>query len=130
VQNPCYLCAGLWSRSHLKVKTNFENVLNMYLNISETFTGICLKLEIYMAYHKWDMQVKFHNSVLHFDKVYLQSIVDNTSGPLYKVYTNVRIFFKRDSNVQPNCAMCRTHHTLVPALSRTLVGVCIAFLVG
>jgi len=42
---------------------------NMYLNISKTSTGICLKLKIYMKYHKFDMQVKFHNSVLHFDKV-------------------------------------------------------------
>ena len=43
----------------------------MYLNISETSMGICLKLKryIYMTYHKLDMQVKFHDSVLHFDKV-------------------------------------------------------------
>jgi len=41
------------------------------------------------------MQVKFHNSVLHFDKVmfflsiliYLQSILDNMSGLPYKFYT-------------------------------------------
>jgi len=29
----------------------------------------CLKLKIYMKCHNKDMQVKFHNSVLHFDKV-------------------------------------------------------------
>ena len=77
------------------------------------------------------MQVKVHNSVLHFDKVmpllslliYLQSIQENMSGPLYKFYTDGRIFFKLDSNVYPNWAMCRTHLTFVPALSRTLVGV-------
>ena len=49
------------------------------------------------------------------------------SGPLYKFYTNGGIFFKLDSNVHPNWAMCRTHFTLVPALSRTLVVVRIAF---
>jgi len=59
--------------------------------------------------------------------VYLQSILDNMSGPLYKFYTNGRIFFKLDSNGHPNLARCRTHLTLVPALSRTLVGVWIAF---
>ena len=107
----------------------------MYLNISETSTDICLKLKIYMTYHKLDMWVKFHNSVLHFDKVMpflsilicLQSILDNMSGQLYKFYTNRRTFFKLDSNVHPNWAMCKTHLTLVPALSRTLVGVWIAF---
>jgi len=46
---------------------------------------------------------------------------------LYKFYTNWRIFFKLDSNVHPNWAMCRTYLTLVPALTRTLVGVWIAF---
>jgi len=59
--------------------------------------------------------------------IYLQSILDNMSGLFYKFYTNVRIFFKLDSNVYPNWAMCRTHLTLVPALLRTLVGVWIAF---
>jgi len=54
--------------------------------------------------------------------IYLQSILDNMSGPLHKFFTNGRIFFKLDSNVYPNWAMCRTHLTLVPALSRTLVG--------
>jgi len=44
------------------------------------------------------------------------------SGPLYKFYTNGRIFFKLDSNLHPNWAMCRTYLTLVPALSRSLVG--------
>ena len=52
--------------------------------------------------------------------IYIQSILDNLSGPLYKFYTKGRIFFKLDSNVHPNRAMCRTHLTLVPALSRTL----------
>ena len=55
------------------------------------------------------MQVKFHNVVLHFDKVmpllslliYLQSILDNMPGPLYKLFINGRIFFKLDSNVHP-----------------------------
>ena len=41
----------------------------MYLNIYETRKRICLKLKIYMKCHNKDMQVKFHNSVLHFDKV-------------------------------------------------------------
>jgi len=54
--------------------------------------------------------------------IYLQSILDNMSGPLYKFYTNERIFFKLDSNVYLNWTMCRTHLTLVPTLSRTLVG--------
>ena len=46
------------------------------------------------------------------------------SGLLYKFYTNERIFFKLDSNVYLNLAMCRTTHlTLVPAFARTLVGV-------
>jgi len=49
------------------------------------------------------------------------------SGPLYKFYTSGRIFFKLDSNVHPNWAMCRSHLTLVPAMSRTLVRVWIAF---
>jgi len=40
------------------------------------------------------------------------------SGPLYKFYTNGRNFFKLDSNVHPNWVMCRTHLTLVSALSR------------
>jgi len=79
------------------------------------------------------MQVKLHNSVLHFDKVMPlfkffiycidnQSILETMSGPLYKSYTKGKIFFKLDSNVHPNWAMCRTHLTLVPGLSRTLVG--------
>jgi len=37
--------------------------------------------------------------------------------------TNGRMFFKLDSNVHPNWAMCRTHLTLVPALALTFVGV-------
>ena len=83
-----------------------------YLNIFETSTGISLKLKRYMTYHKLDMQVKFHNSVLHFDKVMpifksfnlLTLILDDMSGPLYKFYTNGRIFFKIDSIVHPKCA--------------------------
>ena len=41
----------------------------MNLNISETRKSICLKLKIYTKCHNKDMQVKFLNSVLHFDKV-------------------------------------------------------------
>ena len=60
------------------------------------------------------MQVKFHNSVLHFDKVmrlfklYIQSL-GNMSCPLHKSYTNWRIFFKRQSQqgyVQTPCYLC------------------------
>jgi len=38
----------------------------MYLNLSETRQS--MKLEIYMKCHNKDMQVRFNNSVLHFDK--------------------------------------------------------------
>ena len=64
--------------SRLKVKVTLEGQkltykiflnFNMYLNISETRKSICLKLEIYMKCHNKDMQVKFHNYVLHFVKV-------------------------------------------------------------
>jgi len=48
--------------------------------------------------------------------IYLQSILDNMSGLLYKFYTNGRNFFKLYSNVHPNWAMCITHLTLVSAL--------------
>ena len=54
--------------------------------------------------------------------IYLQSILDNMSVPLCKFYTNGWIFFKLYSNFHPNGAMCKTHLTLLPALSRTLVG--------
>ena len=47
------------------------------------------------------MQVKFHNSVLHFELcpflgllIYLRPILDNMSGLLYKFYTNERISSK------------------------------------
>ena len=73
------LCAESMSPlCRLKVKVTLEGQkltqkmflnFNMYLNISETSTGICLKLKRYMRCHNYDMQVKFHNSVLHFDKV-------------------------------------------------------------
>ena len=59
--------------------------------------------------------------------IYLQSILDNMSGSLYKFYTNGMIFFKLHLNVNPNWAICWTHLTLVPTLSRTFVGVWIAF---
>ena len=49
--------------------------------------------------------------------------LNNLSGLLYKFYTNVNIFFKFVLNVHPNRSMYRTKLTLVPALSRTLVGV-------
>jgi hypothetical protein len=73
------LCAESMSPlCRLKVKVTLEGqkltlkmFLNvyMYLNISETSTGICLKLKKYMKCHNLDMQVKFHNSILHFNKV-------------------------------------------------------------
>ena len=44
------------------------------------------------------------------------------SGMLYPSDTNGSIFFKINSNVQLNKVMGRTHNTLVPALSRTLLG--------
>jgi len=50
--------------------------------------------------------------------IYLQSILDKMSGPLYKFYTNERIFFKLESNVHPNWAMCRTRVT-APSPLRT-----------
>ena len=64
--------------SELKAKVTLEGQkltqkiflnFNMYLNISETRKSICLKHKIYMKCHNQDMQVMFHNSVLHFDKV-------------------------------------------------------------
>ena len=73
-----------------------------------------------MKCHNKDMQVKFHNSVLHFNQVMpLLSLqiytLDNTSCPLYKSYTNWRIFFKLDWNVYLNNGMCRTNVAYVSA---------------
>ena len=98
----------------------------MYLNISETGKSFCLKLKICMKCHNYDMQVKFHNSVLHFDKVMSlfkssnlhNQILDDMLCPLYKSFTNGRIFFKLHSNVYLNKVMCRTHLTLVPAVKK------------
>ena len=105
--------------------------LNMYLNIFETSTGICLKLKIYEVPQTCKIcRSSFITLYCILTKVCpflsllinLQLILDNMSGPLYKFYTKGRIFFKLDSNVRLNWAMCRTLLTLVPALSRTLVG--------
>ena len=103
----------------------------MYLNISETRNSICLKHKIYI----WSVTIRICRSsfitlyciltnVCPFLslQIYTQSILDNMLFPLYKSYTNGGIFFKLDSNVHPNWTMCRTHLTLVPALSRPLVG--------
>ena len=40
----------------------------MNLNISENIKSICLKPKIYMKCHNYNMQVKFDNTVLYFDK--------------------------------------------------------------
>jgi len=37
---------------------------NIFLNISKTSTGICLKLKRFITYRKKIMQVKVHSSVL------------------------------------------------------------------
>ena len=37
---------------------------DLFLNISKTSTGICLKLKRFITYHKKNMQVKVYSSVL------------------------------------------------------------------
>jgi hypothetical protein len=106
VQNPCYPFAGFRSRLHLESK----NLLRKYSYIL-TCIWIFLKLEKVFAWNLkciWSVTIKICRSSF----ITLYSIL---MCPLYKLDTNGRIFFKLDSNVHPNWAMCRTHLTLMPA---------------
>jgi hypothetical protein len=126
VQNPCHSFAGLRSRSHLKVK-NWLRKCSLIL----TYIWIFLNLGKVFAWnlkYKWSVTIKICWSsfitlyciltklcpFLIFKFTY-NHILDNMLCPLYKSYTNGRIFFKLFSNVHLNKVMCRIHVTFVQA---------------
>jgi len=82
---------------------------NMYLNISETTQVFAWNLKAIWHITSNICRSSFITLYCILTKlcpflsllIYLQSILDNMSGPLYNFYTNGRIFFKLESMFTP-----------------------------